>query len=93
MMPISHWSKKYAEKNDPIAEYLKTWNDNIRNQRLKQTVVVMIAFIAYVMAIGGPFPTLYTIAPWAVWQGYYGTVALGIVTLIVYVMLPKTSTQ
>ena len=93
MMPISHWSKKYAEAGNPIAEYLKIWNDNITNQRLRQTIVVLIAFIAYVMAIGGPFTTLYTIAPWAVWQGYYGTVALGIATLFVYVGLPKTSTQ
>ena len=72
--------------NANINDVLKDWQDVIKNQRIKQSVIAAFAFAGYVMSIGGPFTSLSAIFPGYVWEAYYGSVALVFATLIIAII-------
>jgi hypothetical protein len=75
--------------NATVADALKDWQDIIRNQRIKQSGIAVIAFTGYVMSIGGPFTSLSALFPGLVWQAYYGSVALVFATLFIAIIAAK----
>ena len=75
--------------NTTVADVLKDWQDIIKNQRIKQSVIALIAFTGYVMSIGGPFASLSALFPGLVWQAYYGSVALVFATLLIAIIAAK----
>jgi hypothetical protein len=82
------------EKPD-LANVVKNWQDIIKNQRLKQSVIAVIAFAGYVMCLGGPFTALSDITKnvswmtWMSWQPYYGSVALVFATVLIAIIAAK----
>jgi len=79
--------------NNSLEQYFKTfednWKTNIGSHKTQISIVAFFAFLAYVMAIGGPFTTLSVLVPGFVWEGYFGAVVLAVVTLFVLFILDK----
>lgn len=73
-----------GQPNPPL-ENLSDLSDKLKkiinNQAYKQAIFAAIAFLAYVMALGGPFATLTN------WQTYYGTIALVFASLFIATIL------
>ncbi len=86
-------TKKTDSSNNSMEQYFKTfeenWKANIGSHKTQISIVAFCAFLAYVMAIGGPFITLSTLVPGFVWEGYYGAAALAMVSLIILFILDK----
>jgi len=78
-----------VQGNADVNKIMKDWQDIIRNQRIKQSGIAVIAFTGYVMSIGGPFTSLSAIIPGFVWQAYYGSVALVFAVLLIAIIAAK----
>lgn len=76
------------EKPDP-GNVIKDWQVIIANQRIKQSVIAVIAFAGYVMCVGGPFTALSELNRNLVWQPYYGSVALVFATVFIAIIAAK----
>jgi len=77
-----------AGKED-LAKMVNDWQTIIMNQRIKQSVIAMIAFSGYVMCIGGPFTSVSQLLPGFDWQAYFGSVALVMATLFIAIIAAK----
>lgn len=75
--------------NATAEKIFNDWQQVIANQRIKQSVIAMIAFTGYVMSIGGPFPSLHFLNAALVWQPYYGSIALVFATLLIALIAAK----
>jgi hypothetical protein len=71
------------EGKESVQKAIADWQAIIRNQRIKQSVIAVIAFAGYVMCLGGPFTSL----SW--WQAYYGSVALVFATVLIAIIAAK----
>lgn len=69
--------------NDNLAEIVKDWQGIIKNQRMKQSTIAVIAFAGYVVSIGGPFSSL------SVWQPYWSSVGLVMAVLFIAMIAHK----
>lgn len=76
-------------ENPDIKAVLKNLETVVSNQRIKQSLIAMIAFAGYVPAIGGPFTYLNQIIPGVTWQPYYGSVILVMATLAIAIIAAK----
>lgn len=68
-------------KNNDLADLQEKLKKIIHNQAKVQAILAAVAFIAYAMALGGPFATL------TFWQPYYGTIALVFTSLGIIAVL------
>jgi hypothetical protein len=74
---------------DQFVSSMNEWERIVESRKFKRGCVAVIAFLAFVMALGGPFTTLSVFYPAYVWQGYFGAGALAVATLIILYILDK----
>jgi fatty acid desaturase len=88
---ITYWITQGPEVDIPgmtqgnmnLEKIVNDWQKAINNQRIKQSIIAVIAFAGYVMSIGGPFAVLNG------WQPYYGSVALVMAVLFIAMIAHK----
>ena len=77
------------EGEDSVKQAIANWQTVIQNQRVKQSVIAVIAFTGYVMCLGGPFSNIAKLNEKLIWEPYYGSVALVFATVIIAIIAAK----